>query len=442
MPPAAEQAIAYAILCHQNAGQVAEQFSILWSADDFFFYHVDAKAPDSLHRLVAMLAATHDNVFAVPPLLCSWGGFSLVEAMLELAAWSAGKARTWTHLVYLSEQHLPLRSRAATRAALKAGWSYLACTPLSHFDGTALADINHRFARHVVEVAGVGGFALAGVHGDTPPGLHHGSQWMILSRDACVQLVQDRDDAFWQPFRSSLLADETAIQTWFAQSCHAAIRERLAQNRTFVSAPVDGGSPDATFNATNFFVAVQREFLFIRKRPAVLPLPVRTYLDEISPPCARPPLPRGARAPFCPQAPDKPIVEAIFACLNGALAQSGSGIAVDRMPPEVQGPPFFGLVRTQAPLAGLNIFVMSGDLHSFKIAVMTREPSESYAPATLRGCETILTKVRGWGVWHHREVHVGADAESGIHTMHALADLGRLAASLCLTVRSALELTS
>ncbi len=433
-------AIAYAILCHNNAAHVEEQFSLLWSPKDLFFYHVDAKAPETLHSLVATLAATYANVFAVPPLLCSWGGFSLVDAMLQLAAWSVGKAETWTHLVFLSEQHLPLRSRAGLRAALEAGRSYLACTPLSHFSETALADITHRFARHIQEVPGVGGFPVPGTHGTVPLGLHHGSQWMILSRDASVQLVRDRSDTFWQPFRASLLADETAIQTWFARNCPAAIRERLAGNRTFVSAPIDGGSPDMTFNGTNFFIAVQKDFLFIRKRPEVLPAPVQAYLDDVTPSAARP---RQLGAGFAFRSPSNPaglFVEMTFACLNGALAQSGGGI-VDRMPPEVPGPPFFGLVRTQAPLSALRIFVMSGDLRCFKIAVMTEDSSEDYAAATLRGCETTLTKVRGWGVWHHRELHFADDVDGGVQTITSLAEIGSLAGTIYQTVRRSLTLT-
>ena len=425
---------AYAILCHESSTFVAEQFEFLWHPENFYFYHVDLKGSEALHNLVAKLAGTYGNVFVVPSLLCSWGGFSLVEATLRLLAWAVKKAGAWSHFILLSEQHLPLVDQLELEHALEIGRSYLACVPLEAFRDLPRADLLHRFAGDYFEVPGVGSFRVGAPSFDRLfiEKVHHGSQWMVLARPACESLVKDENAEFWERFKGSLFSDETAIQTWFRHHLDKRFQNYDNRNMSFIAAPIDGGSPDMIFNEANYFTAKEKGFLFIRKRPTVLAARVRDNLELIKKyPGGKPPVPQTANVHAREiGSPCGHIVDSIFLYLNFVLGQSPFGTRIARFPPQVPGPAFFGLVESDTGIGDLLLLVVSGDLITFKVVATTNASANDYAEPRHQLYDTTVLKVRGYQLCHHREVHVGKDMNAGIVTASSLQDLRRVAAMI------------
>ncbi len=283
------KSIAYGVLCHASAKRVADQFRYIWSPDCFCFYHVDRKAPDILHGLTMALQTAYDNVFVVPSMWCSWGGFSLVEAMLALTNAAVRQGGNWSHFVFLSEQHLPLVSHQDILNTLETGESYVQRRGFREIDPHGQDDLMHRFEAEYREIPGVGGFRAKPrePRSDFIAELWHGSQWMVLSRPACELLSLTSRDLFRNVFSTSLLPDETAIQTWFAHSDNLVACRNQRRNLTFVASPSVGGSDDMTFRETNFFDAIRKGYLFIRKRPDVLPQSVHDHLNKAIPSASR-----------------------------------------------------------------------------------------------------------------------------------------------------------
>ena len=75
--------VAYAVLCHHSPRHVGELVRALHHPDQPILLHADAKAPPALHAALRDLTGLLPNVHVVDSVLCSWGGFSLVEATLR-----------------------------------------------------------------------------------------------------------------------------------------------------------------------------------------------------------------------------------------------------------------------------------------------------------------------------------------------------------------------
>ncbi len=142
-------ALATFVLCHRSAEHVADLVRLIYRADDIFLLHADAKAPAELHATLAFLSARFPNVHVLPSALCSWAGWSLVDATLRGIVAALSLPAAWDHFVLLSEQHVPLHTAGTTAAALTPGVSYLDASPVSAMSGAGRADVMHRFAaRH------------------------------------------------------------------------------------------------------------------------------------------------------------------------------------------------------------------------------------------------------------------------------------------------------
>ena len=111
---------------------------------------------------------------------------------------------------------MPLRTPDAMAAALTPGVSRIEATRLADLDPAARVDVLHRFGARYRELPGVGMFPLAPrVLPDLLAALlHHGSQWLVLARDACERLRALPPEApAWAPFRTAPCARQTALQT-------------------------------------------------------------------------------------------------------------------------------------------------------------------------------------------------------------------------------------
>lgn len=410
--------LAFFLMCHRMPGAVIDLVRAVWRPEHLYVVHVDAKAGAALRETAARLAASLPNVHVLPARLCSWGGWSLVETMLRGIDRALALDAAWTHFCPLSEGHVPLRTAAAMAASLTPGVSRIEAQRVAEMDPTARADVLHRFRARYRELPGVGMFPI----GPRPlpelltAMLYHGSQWLVLARDACARLHALPPEApVWGPFRNSLLADETALPTVLLGT--EAGRGLAIERRptTFVAWPQVSGTRDWTFSEENFFTARREKFLFIRKRPRDLPPRVARAVARLRAPMTLPPLPAPDET-FVRGAPVAALSDALLRGLRGRFP----GLVVETWAPQRVGgsPTCFLVPRCPALPASLHAALLSEDFASFK-AVLARggQPEDDYALRTLGGVPTWLMKVRLWDLFLMREVLLPEIADAGFVTL-------------------------
>ncbi len=399
------QRLVYVVLCHHSAASVVDLFRCIWRPQHHYILHADAKSAASLRETVARLAAAFPNVHALAGAPCSWGGWSLVRTTLRAIDHAITLPTGWSHVVLLSESHVPLVAPEAAAAMLAPGVSYLDAEPVSDYGPPGRSDVMHRFAARYEELPGVGMFAAAprAQSAKFTDMLNHGSQWMVLARTACERLHARQDDAaLWEPFRSSLLADETAFQTLLLGGALGPGLTTRRRPTTFVSWPHLSGNADTTFTEQNFQDARAQGFLFIRKRPATLPEGVARALAPMHMTEALPQLPEPDET-FTGGAP----VAALAAALHQALAARFPGLAIDTLSPLRAGgsPTCYLQFRCPGLPQALCPALLSEDMVRFKVLLgWLRNAFDDFGPATLGGYPTSLLKARVWTLFLQREV--------------------------------------
>jgi hypothetical protein len=424
--------LAYLLMCHRMPGAVADLLRAVWRPEHLYIVHVDAKAGEAVRATVAHFAAL-PNVYVLPAQFCSWGGWSLVEVLLRGAARAVAAGGDWSHLIVLSEAHLPLRPPEAMD--FQRGVSRIDAAPVATTHALAQADVMHRLRARYRELPGVGMFPVgpATVSHTLMDALHHGTQWMVLAREACERLQSaGLDSPIWAPFRQSLIADETAVQTVLlgTEFGHGLVND--PRPTTFVAWPHVSGNGDFTHTAANFFAARDEGFRFIRKRPRTLSQPVAEIVEAMAM------LPE-----FSP--PDDSFVQGAAAArlgdsLHAMLRPMFDGLAVETLAPLRAGgsPACFLRLRCQALPRDLHVALLSEDFVTFKaLLAWGGQPADEFGVRTLGGFPTWLLKVRLWDLFELREVML---PDPGFLTVALGEGPGRVAALLARVLQDGVDL--
>ena len=431
----------YLVMCHRMQDAVADLIRGIWRPGHTYLLHVDAKAAPALHETAALLSTTFPNVHVLQPRLCAWGGWSLVEVLLAGIDRALALDAGWTHLLPLSEGHVPLCPPEVAAASLRPGISYIDAQPAMHMGPGQTPDIRHRFAARHRELPGVGMFPVGGrALSDAQMGsLHHASQWVALARDACERLAALPPAApSWAPFRDSLIADETAIPSVLlgTDAGRGLAIERRAT--TFVAWPHLSGTEDWTFSEDNFFTAREAGCLFIRKRPAVLPPRVAAAQAALAVPAPWPVLPPpedGFRLGGVVTA----LADALLAALRGLFAD----LAVDTLVPAHTGGSAACFLRLRCPALpeALRVVLISEDFVTFKAALIWPAVHvPAYDTRTLGDRTTWLLKVRLVEVFMAREVLLPELPDAGFVTLAPREGPARLAAALARALAAGIAL--
>ncbi|MGA9867861.1 MAG: beta-1,6-N-acetylglucosaminyltransferase [Acetobacteraceae bacterium] len=415
--------VAYFVLCHSSRPFLLDLFRHLYSEENLYVLHCDQKAPADLHDLASGLSASFRNVEKLPSRLCSWGGFSLVSATLDAMGYALIAQHRWDHFVILSESHLPLMSPDEITKQLQLGVSYIETWPVEKFPESGKSDIRHRFTLRYRELPGVGSFGggRQALPVQWPDKLYHGSQWMVLSRVACEGALESishtRD---WEVFEHSLLADETALQTLVMNLPGAGRGDVQFSNRTFVAAPHLSGSNDIIFSVDNFFSARDLGHLFIRKRPKELADLVQAELDTFSR-FSREELEGRLQANAPPRTVHRPLERVSLAGLLDAVraeaAQHYRNLKQEFIEPRPNCPTCY--VKFSLPHWGqaLSVVLLSQDLATFKMLLLLETASDGlYQESLVAGYLTTVLKLRVYGLFLRKEIHVGASAQHGFLT--------------------------
>ncbi len=398
--------VAYAILCHQSPRAVGELVRALHHPDQPILLHADAKAPPALHAALRELAGLLPNVHVVDGVLCSWGGWSLVRATLRCLGDALALPTPWRHFCLLSEQHFPLQPPATIAASLPDGASFSDAIPLPAMDRDHRNDLLHRFARVWRELPGVGMFSTGPrrITAQHLESLRLGSQWVVLSREACERLWAVRDDAsLWAPFETSLVPDETALMSVLRGTPVGAGLDIRRSSATFVAWPHLGGGADSGFTDDNVRAARARGHLFIRKRPERLPPFAAALLASFPGRPTFPPLPLPEPPAEDPRT--RPLMEALFGVLRRV-----PGVTVGAAPAGT-GPACCLDVRAPGQSPALSVHLLSHDFAAFKLLLAWRRPFDGpLAPIRLGGCEATIMGARLPGLVLSREVHLPDDS--------------------------------
>ncbi|CAO4175759.1 beta-1,6-N-acetylglucosaminyltransferase [Methylorubrum aminovorans] len=413
---------AYFITCHQSPAFVRDQFRFLYHRDHVYLYHVDAKAPEALHDTVRRLAEAFPNVEVLPTRHYAWASYSQVATTLDAIAWALKSAPAWSHFVALSEQHCPLHDPNTLAAALQPGVSYVGMTPFSAMDAGGQVDIAHRFSMDYRELPGVGSFGIAALARDPDflSRLHHGSNWYVLSRVACAYLrdtVPSLSDM--ARFRRCVHADEDMLQTLLAHTDGRA-GTIACRETTFVAWPHVIGNDSMIFRERDFFAAREDGWLFIRKRPALLPERVAVAL-EASAAMTETDLTGAVGA--CPEAvPTTPDTDGIaFARrIARAVVRRGRGVRADLLNLRYgRHDPLVSLTfQTDRVPDDVEIRVVSQNLSDFRVLLLSMAPPAiDFSTRHVHGRLAPLLRVRSDDFLCRREILVQEDPTHGFWTL-------------------------
>lgn len=233
--------IAYFILAHAQAEQLARLVTQLNTPNARFYIHIDANTPtDVFAAMQSATQATQANITFITRQPCRWGGFSLVDASLRLIEAATKDGFDWG--VLLSGQDFPIHSNEYLNNFLASSnhVGFIDIKPPSEFD------VSYRYrAWHFERLNGKSsGKALQkiqrlanayGVQRKLPRSIsqiYAGSQWWMLSQTACqaiIKFIENKPEVI-RFFQHTLVPDEMFFQTILMhtdiapQLCHNAMR--------------------------------------------------------------------------------------------------------------------------------------------------------------------------------------------------------------------------
>lgn len=230
--------IAYLILAHASPEQLGRLTRRLATPDVRFYLHIDANStPATFAAMQAEIVHCGAPAIWIARQPCHWGGFSLVDATLQLIKAALADGCDW--LILLSGQDYPLQSNTSIAEKLadmnKAGFIDLrdpACFEvryryeafhLERFNGKPVGKLLQKLQR---------GLNQLGLRRTIPAPLTEiraGSQWWMLSAPACRWLLDfcAREPQVVDFFRRTLVPDEMFFQTllW-----HSPFRDQLCSD--------------------------------------------------------------------------------------------------------------------------------------------------------------------------------------------------------------------
>ncbi|MBM5571027.1 MULTISPECIES: beta-1,6-N-acetylglucosaminyltransferase [Deefgea] len=216
--------IAYFILAHAQAEQLARLVTQLSTPNAHFYIHIDANTSDETFAAIQnAIHNTNSKSTFITRQPCRWGGFSLVAASLRLIQTALRDGFDWG--VLLSGQDYPIHSNEYIGHFLSTEQSL----GLIDIKSAAEFDVAYRYrAWHFESLNGkASGKALQkiqrwgnaiGIKRSLPTPLtaiYAGSQWWMLSEQACTTLIDwlERHPHVIDFFKRTLVPDEMFFQT-------------------------------------------------------------------------------------------------------------------------------------------------------------------------------------------------------------------------------------
>lgn len=237
--------IAYLILAHSNPGHLRRLIRALREDWTTFHVHIDRKAPAGM---VDALKSEPQTQFIADRVSACWGGYSLVQATLNLMAAALAETPAPDRLVLLSGADYPIRGNREIHDFFEHSTSeHIGMMKMPTPDGrkplARLETLYFEAARGAYMPTRVL-FTQTNrlleryykrdyrpVLGDIQP--YAGSQWWALTRDAATYILGDfipSHPRLMQFYKRTLIPDEMFFQTVLGNS---PFREKTARNLTY-----------------------------------------------------------------------------------------------------------------------------------------------------------------------------------------------------------------
>ena len=383
---AATKGLCHVLYCFQSRDYVSYLLASLYREEDIFFIHCDGRAPRELKQYIAAVAAGHDNIIAMETQDYGWAGFSHVDISLRAMAAALDLDASWTHLLCLSEQHLPLKSPSEIQKRLPVDKSAVELAVAARMLPEAQADIRSRLGAVYRELPNVGCFAIG--LAERPPnfyeGVYHGSNWFALCRRHCRLLIDLDRAGRLDPYRSIVHAEEVAIQTILAQVAD----EIDPHDVTLVAAPHLVDNHGLVMTEQLFLSSIAGSHLFIRKRTRTLAPTVDAFIraqhfrGDLLTPARFVEKPGTLEQPGTEsRVPDHgALVEAIVAGVKSGAADASEIAVLDPSAFEFACR-IHVVIRSRAMPAGRSIRVLSQDGRHFKVSLVGEATHQLNFPA-------------------------------------------------------------
>jgi hypothetical protein len=410
----------YVVFCYRSVEYVRFLIASLYRESDLFIVHCDEKAPSDLRAYVDAVSTVYPNVICIPSRAYSWAGYSHVAISLDAIAVALTQQQSWTHLLFISEQHLPLKSPVKIAERLERSGSVVALQPVARMPDISRCDIENRFASRFRELPGVGAFAIGVAErpADFIETVYHGSNWLVASREHCIMLTTARQEGLFKPFEYAVHAEENAIQTILAPH----MRLDDLRDLVVVAWPHLTDNNDLVMSEELFKSSVGSDNLFIRKRPKGLSPFVRQSITSIH---FRDDL---YNLPFVPRRDDgskavelsKLVSEAIVACClqkhpgQFQVRRFGSGLPTESPKLHIE------LALAERPT--LAVVILSENLRDYRVGIVDHSVSYQgvFSPASVKNGYLYSTlRVRVFNLFGERDIlplSVGSGAFSTIST--------------------------
>jgi len=214
----------YCLLTHNSPKQTLRLLQAIYNEHDQFIIHVDQAASADYRALIARITQGLANLRVVSTRTCSWGGFSLVRATLDMHVVGMATNPNWSHALLLSATHLPVWSAERIRR-----WLHDGVSVLGWYDSPPAGDAGwleaakSRIEWEFVEKQGEGNIRGAYL-GEPEFRYYKGPQWHALSREHIKYVLGRNQDSMFHRLSRSHVPDEAFFQTIllnsdFRQTC-------------------------------------------------------------------------------------------------------------------------------------------------------------------------------------------------------------------------------
>ncbi|HTR17514.1 MAG TPA: beta-1,6-N-acetylglucosaminyltransferase [Acetobacteraceae bacterium] len=272
MSHSAQPRLGFVILCHDNPLQLVRLVDALLGQGTPIVIHVDGKAPRAVHDAALGLAAIRPEIRYLSRYVCSWGGWSLVQASLDGMELAQRLDPALTHIALLSGTHMPTKKLPDLLADLPADRTLLDYHPRP---ATGAGGAQNWWTRELLprlhflyeEVPGVGPVRISAA--ETPAELlATGSQWLVVATRHLRALDPALLASAIGTFRASLIPDEMFFQTLFLSGLDR--NEIVRKKTTAVEFEADGRPKP--MDEPGLSEAAARGYLFGRKVADSTPL--------------------------------------------------------------------------------------------------------------------------------------------------------------------------
>lgn len=269
-----EKKIAYFIGCHRNANQINRLMKLIYRTDNLYIINIDKKSPAEFYKaVISSFFSSYENVYFMHNRV-DWGGWNQVQVTLDAIKKALSLDNGWTHFINLSGLDFPLKSQEEIQTELS-----------NNLDKSFIEARHHDLKDEQSKI--LFAFNIMGYKGKNPlrfdlmyPFIkfHKGSQWMILSRAFCNNVLYGKMSKKLIPiFTNAYIPDESFFTTLAANGELSS--SIIWENKRFIEWGQETPHPK-TFIISDFDCLIASQKYFARKFDETIDSEILTKLED------------------------------------------------------------------------------------------------------------------------------------------------------------------